>query len=73
MNNPSSAHNYKLGLYNASSIDKDEKLLFILEDTIVMHQNILVLIETRHSERCCLELDGGHSLYNSGPTGGNKI
>ena len=25
--------------------------------------------KTRHSEKVCLKLDGGHTLYNFGPTG----
>ena len=28
----------------------------------------MALTETRHSEKVCLKLDGGHTLYNSGPT-----
>ena len=58
----------KLGLWNVRSIGKDDKLLSILGDALARRLNVLVLTETRHSEKVCLKLDGGHTLYNSGPT-----
>ena len=58
----------KLGLWNVRSLENDDKLLSILGDAIAKRLNVLVLIERRHSEKVCLKLDGGHSLYNSGPT-----
>ena len=72
-NNPTPADILKLRIWNVRSIGKDEKLLSILEGAITRYLNILVLAETGHSEKCCLELGGGHTLYNSGPTGGQKI
>ena len=50
------------------SIGKGDKQLSILGDALARRLNVLVLTEPRHSEKVCLKLDGGHTLYNSGPT-----
>ena len=43
--------------------------LSILGDALARRLNVLVLTETRHSEKVCLKLDGvHHTLYNSEPT-----
>ena len=66
---PGNNRKLKLCLWNVRSIGKDGKLLSILGDERARRLNVLVLTETRHSEKVCLKLDEGHTIYNSGPTG----
>ena len=53
---------------NARIIGKDDILLSIPEDAIARRLNVLVLIETRHSETVCPKLEGHYTLCNSVPT-----
>ena len=69
---PGNNRKLKQCLWNVRSIGKDGKLLSILGDERARRLNVLVLTETRHSEKVCLKLVGLHTLYNSGPTGDQR-